>query len=314
MRSSSSSRRCGSPPARAALARQLAGASSNSAHTRPGPPGASFCSARIDGGHLLQAASPPSRAAPLPTLLPLSSAPLARSFSAAASTRRSLRQTVVLAWLRRGLLQLVELGILASRRAGPAATRPNRAARALSPLPRSAENASPNLARGSPSCACASRRSRCSEASRRPTCSCWPEMSSRPGWRPGAAPPWPGRRSPRRGCGPRAGRCGGPPAPRPPLAGPDLTAARRTPRLSRGRNSACTSASSAPVRTESAWARPPSTRCSASTRMLFPAPVSPVSTLKPAAKCTSSSSMMANVPHPQQLQHGWQNSRRVRQR
>src|SRR5204863_7444755 len=64
---------------------------------------------------------------------------------------------------------------------------------------------------------------------------------------------------------------------------------------SRGRNSAWTSASSAPVRTESACARPPSTRCSASTRMLLPAPVSPVRTLNPGSKCTSSSSMMANA-------------------
>ncbi|MBK6534787.1 MAG: hypothetical protein IPF99_36190 [Deltaproteobacteria bacterium] len=57
---------------------------------------------------------------------------------------------------------------------------------------------------------------------------------------------------------------------------------------------AVTSACVAPVRTMSAAeARAPSTSERASMRMLFPAPVSPVTTLSPSPKVTSTSSMIA---------------------
>jgi hypothetical protein len=46
-------------------------------------------------------------------------------------------------------------------------------------------------------------------------------------------------------------------------------------------NSASTTASSAPVATRSASARPPSTTSSACSRIDFPAPVSPVMTFRP---------------------------------
>ena len=57
-------------------------------------------------------------------------------------------------------------------------------------------------------------------------------------------------------------------------------------------NSAATSARVAPSRTASAWVRSPSTNCSASMRMDLPAPVSPVSTVKPPANSSSSRSTM----------------------
>src|SRR5947209_3566366 len=58
---------------------------------------------------------------------------------------------------------------------------------------------------------------------------------------------------------------------------------------------ASTRAPSAPLRTISALTRPPSTAPTASIMMLLPAPVSPVSTLKPGAKCTARRSMMAKL-------------------
>src|SRR5450631_1436107 len=54
-----------------------------------------------------------------------------------------------------------------------------------------------------------------------------------------------------------------------------------------------TSARSAPWRTTSAPARPPARSCSASTTMDLPAPVSPVSTVKPGRHSISMASMMA---------------------
>src|SRR3989442_3413743 len=56
-----------------------------------------------------------------------------------------------------------------------------------------------------------------------------------------------------------------------------------------------TSASSAPDRIRSAEARPPTRRSTASTRMDFPAPVSPVKTVKPSANSNSIASMMAKL-------------------
>src|SRR5437764_14139165 len=58
---------------------------------------------------------------------------------------------------------------------------------------------------------------------------------------------------------------------------------------------ASTRAMSAPLRTISALTRPPSTAPTASMMMLLPAPVSPVSTLKPGAKRTARRSMMAKL-------------------
>ena len=176
----------------------------------------------------------------------------------------------------------------------------------------SAANASEKAARTGPSCACASSRSRCRAASSRPTCSCCPEMSSSPrvaAWSCAAvasAPFTQARLRPSRWTVRRTTSS-------PPAAGSPSDCSRASHSAGcRGRKSACTSASSAPVRTESAWARPPNIRFSASTRMLFPAPVSPVSTLKPGAKCTSSSSMMANARTRSSSSIGGQNSRRVR--
>ena len=57
--------------------------------------------------------------------------------------------------------------------------------------------------------------------------------------------------------------------------------------------SASTSASRAPLRTSSGRPRPPSTKESASTTIDFPAPVSPVSTLKPGRSSRTSRSMSA---------------------
>ena len=54
-----------------------------------------------------------------------------------------------------------------------------------------------------------------------------------------------------------------------------------------------TSARSAPCRTTSAPARPPAASSSASTRMDLPAPVSPVSTVRPEASSSSAASMIA---------------------
>src|SRR6266540_1905327 len=56
-----------------------------------------------------------------------------------------------------------------------------------------------------------------------------------------------------------------------------------------------TSASSAPARMRSVEARPPTNRSTASTRMDFPAPVSPVNTVKPSANSSPISSMMAKL-------------------
>src|SRR5918912_4166903 len=58
---------------------------------------------------------------------------------------------------------------------------------------------------------------------------------------------------------------------------------------------ASTRAMVAPLRTISALTRPPSTAPTASMMMLLPAPVSPVSTLKPGAKRTARRSMMAKL-------------------
>src|SRR5216684_4790531 len=132
-------------------------------------------------------------------------------------------------------------------------------------------------------------------ASSRPTCSCWPEMSRSPRVAcPSCAavasdPLTQARLRPSR-CTVRRTTISAPAA-----GSPSADSRASVAAGSRGRNSAWTSASSAPVRTASACARPPSTRCSASTRMLLPAPVSPVSTLNPGAKCASSSSMMAKA-------------------
>ena len=58
--------------------------------------------------------------------------------------------------------------------------------------------------------------------------------------------------------------------------------------LSTGRNSAVTSARTHASRTSPASPRPPRASCSASIRIDLPAPVSPVSTEKPASSSTSS--------------------------
>ena len=75
---------------------------------------------------------------------------------------------------------------------------------------------------------------------------------------------------------------------------PSLTRRSRTVPLAGRSIAASTRASSRPERMTSALERPPRRRPSASTMMLLPAPVSPVTTVSPGPSASSSSSMSAN--------------------
>ena len=77
-------------------------------------------------------------------------------------------------------------------------------------------------------------------------------------------------------------------------ARPSASKRSRTSHPAGSSNTASTRASSHPARIISALARLPRNRPNASTRMLFPAPVSPVITVKPGPRGTSTSSMRAN--------------------
>ena len=71
-----------------------------------------------------------------------------------------------------------------------------------------------------------------------------------------------------------------------------------------GRSRPSTTARSAPGRTRAASARPPNSSSSAVTTIVLPAPVSPVSTVRPGRVGSTASSMTPRSADPQLVQHG----------